>query len=50
MAKYFPKAKLGLFNRDLVEHGNWSKVGVFFFWDRVGETLTFFPCTILREI
>jgi hypothetical protein len=47
VAKYFPKAKLGLFNRDLVEHGNWSKVVVFFFCDQVGETLTFFPCTIL---
>ncbi len=50
VAKYFPKAKLGLFNCDLVERGNWSKVVVIFFCDRVGETLTFFPCTILREI
>ena len=36
--KLFPKAKLSLFNRDLTERGNWSKVVVFFFWDRVGGT------------
>lgn len=33
---YFPKSTLALFNRDFVEHANWSKVVVFFFWDRVG--------------
>ena len=36
--KLFPKAKLSLFNRDLTERGNWSKVVVFFFWDQVGGT------------
>ena len=33
---YFPKSTLALFNRDFVEHANWSKVVVFFFGDRVG--------------
>jgi hypothetical protein len=35
VANYFPKAKLGLFKCDLVEHGNWSKGVVFFFWHQV---------------
>ena len=38
MLNFFPKAKLSLFNRDLTERGNWSKVVVFFFWDQVGGT------------
>ncbi len=33
----YPKAKIALFNHDLVERGNWSKVVVFFFWDQVGN-------------
>jgi hypothetical protein len=33
VANYSPKAKLALFNRDLTERGNWSKVNVFYFWD-----------------
>ncbi len=35
MANYFPKSTLALFNRDFTKHGKWSKVVVFFFWDRV---------------
>lgn len=34
----FPKAKIAFYNRDLTEPGNWAKVAVFLFWDRVGVT------------
>jgi hypothetical protein len=44
----FPKAKLSLFNRDLTKPGNWSKVVVFFFWDRVGGTPLSFLVPFLR--
>ena len=42
------KANVALFNRDVVEPSNWSKVVVFFFWDRVGVTsdiLSFYHST-----
>ncbi len=38
MVNCYPRAKIALFNHDVVEYGNWSKVVVFFFWDQVGVT------------